>query len=70
MNKLFLVALVAGIFASNASASFKYECNRYVNGNYEGFIMIYADNKAEAERKAYDKYKNKLGYKVDYVKCK
>lgn len=69
MNKLFLVALIAGIFSS-ANASSKYECNRYVNGKYEGYIMIYADSKSEAEQKAYDKYKYNLKYKVDYVKCK
>ena len=34
MNKLFLVALVAGVFASSVSALSKYECNRYVNGKY------------------------------------
>ncbi len=70
MNRLLLIALSVGIFSSSASASLKYECNRYVNGEYQGFIMIYADSRAEAERKAYNKYKHELNLKVDYVKCK
>ncbi len=51
------------------NASLKYECNRYVDGKYEGFIMMIADNKAQAEKKAYDKYKQ-MGHKVHSVKCK
>jgi len=70
MNKLFLVAILAGVFTTSAMASMSYECNRYVNGEYQGFIKISANSKSEAETKAYNKYKNKLKLKVDYVKCK
>lgn len=47
----------------------KYECSRYVNGEYQGFITVTADNRQEAERKAYEKYR-KLRLRVDYVKCR
>lgn len=53
-----------------ASASLKYECSRYVNGEWQGYTSVVADNKSEAEKKAYNKYKNELKMKVDYVKCK
>jgi len=52
------------------SASLKYECSRYVNGEWQGYIDILADSKTEAEEKAYKKYKEVLKMKVDYVKCK
>ena len=47
----------------------KYECSRYVNGEYQGFITVTADNRQEAERKAYEKYR-KLRLRADYVKCR
>jgi len=63
-----LVALVT--LSSMANASLKYECSRYVGGDYKGFIKVVANSKEEAENKAYKKYKNELKIKVDYVKCK
>lgn len=69
--KKFLVAVMAlGMMSSALHASLKYECSRYVNGDYKGFTYVVANNKAEAERKAYDKFKNQLGKKVHSVKCK
>lgn len=53
-----------------AHASMKYECKRYVNGDYKGYTTVVADNKKEAEKKAYKKFKNNLKKKVDYVMCK
>lgn len=70
MRKLVLGTLVIMGMFSVANASLKYECNRYVGGEYKGYTYVYANNKAEAERKAYIKFKEKLGKKVDYVKCK
>jgi len=65
---IFSLAVVIG-FSGVASADMKYECNRYVGGDYQGYTTVVASNKAEAEKKAYDKFKNELGKKVDYVKC-
>ena len=70
MKKSVIVFLVLVGLSSAAQAGLKYECSRYVNGEYKGFITVVADNKQEAERKAYAKYKNELRLKVDYVKCK
>jgi hypothetical protein len=69
MKKVIVAVMALGMLASVANASLKYECNRYVNGKYEGYIKIVADNKAQAEQKAYAKYKQ-MGHKVDSVKCK
>ena len=70
MKKSVIVFLVLAGLSSAAQAGLKYECSRYVNGEWKGFISVVADNKKEAERKAYEKYKNELRLKVDYVKCK
>ena len=68
MNKLLLVALVTGIFASSANASLKYECWMYKGGHPQWYINVYADSKSEATSKAYDKFRD-LGRSGDYVKC-
>ena len=45
-------------------------CYRYVDGSPTGgFVKVQASTKQEAEQKSLEKYK-KLGYKVDYTKCK
>ena len=69
MRKVLVSVMALGMMVSAAHASLKYECNRYVNGKYEGYIKIVADNKVQAEQKAYAKYKQ-MGYKVHSVKCK
>jgi len=68
MNKLFLVAIVAGIFTSSASASMKYECWMYKDGSPWKMTYIYADSKSEAESKAIAKFRE-LGRNGDYIKC-
>ncbi len=70
MRKIILGTLVVMGMFSVANASLKYECNRYVSGEYKGYTYVTANNKAEAEQKAYKKFKEELGKKVDYVKCK
>lgn len=70
MKKVLLMVVLATAGSGVAHASMKYECNRYVGGDYKGFTYVVADNKAQAEKKAYAKFKNDLGKKVDYVKCK
>ena len=71
MKSLILGLIVSGLFFTNlASASMSYECSRYVAGEYKGYIKVSANNRKEAEKKAYLKYKNELDMKVDRVKCK
>lgn len=70
MKKIILGLVTLATLSSILNASMKYECSRYAGGDYQGFIKVAANNKGEAENKAYDKYKNKLKMKVDYVKCK
>ncbi len=70
MRNMIVAVMALGMMVNVASASLKYECNRYVGGEYKGYTYVTADNKAEAEQKAYIKFKEQLGKKVDYVKCK
>jgi len=70
MKKVLVAVMALGMLTSVANAGMKYECNRYVGGDYKGYTTVVANNKAEAEQKAYLKFKNQLGIKVDYVKCK
>jgi len=70
MKKIILGFMAFVTISSIANASMKYECSRYVSGDYKGFIKVVANNKHDAENKAYKKYKNELKMKVDYVKCK
>lgn len=70
MKKILIVLIELGMMSVIAQAGLKYECNRYVGGDYKGYTTVVADNKADAEQKAYIKFKNELGKKVDYVKCK
>lgn len=70
MKKMILGLVVLSTISSVTNASLKYECNRYVNEKYQGYTYVTANNKEEAEQKAYLKFKNKLDKKVDYVRCK
>lgn len=70
--KMLMVVVLAALigFSGSANASLSYECNRYVGGDYKGFIKVVADNKAEAEAKAFEKWKEELKLPVDSVQCK
>jgi len=70
MRKIILGLVALVTLSSMANASLKYECSRYVGGDYKGFIKVVANSKEEAEKKAYAKYKYDLKIKADYVKCK
>jgi hypothetical protein len=70
MKKLVLSLVAIATMLSVANASLKYECSRYVNGSYQGYTTVVANNKSEAEQKAYVKFKEQLEKRVDYVKCK
>ena len=68
MKKIPLIlslALVGEIaFATN------FVCYRYVDGKPTGgFLNVKASSQEEAERISKEKYK-KLGYSLDYTKCK
>ena len=67
MKKLLLGSvLLVGLMSVTSAKS--YECKRYVNGKYQGWVKIKADNESEAVRKGYQKFKD-IGKKVDTVKC-
>jgi len=68
MNKLFLVAIVAGIFTSSASAGMSYECWMYKDGSPWKMVHVVADNKSEAESKALAKFQYN-NWNGDYIKC-
>lgn len=66
MKKLMLLSTV--LMANFAFAS-EYECFRYVDGKPTGtYVKVSASSKAEAEKKALEKFK-KLGGKFDGVNC-
>jgi len=68
MKKLLLLitlGLTINLFAM------EWVCYRYVNGEPTGgYVKIDANSKSVAEKKALKKYREDLGYKTDYVKCK
>ena len=73
VKKLLLgsVLLISVMGVLNAKS---YECNRYVNGKYEGFVKVHADSKSEAVNKAFEKYRKLnegpfTNMKVDSIKC-
>jgi len=70
MKRLVLSLVAIATISSVANASLKYECSRYVGGEYQGWTTVVANNKSEAEQKAYVKFKEQLEKRVDYVKCK
>lgn len=70
MLRNIIVLTVAIFFSSIANAGLKYECNRYVNGEYKGYTYVIADNRSQAESIAFEKFKNDLRKRVDHVKCK
>jgi len=70
MKRLVLSLVAFATMTSGANASLKYECSRYIGGSYQGYTTVVANNKSEAEKKAYIKFKEKLKKRVDYVKCK
>lgn len=46
-----------------------YECWAYKNGKPFKMVHVLAKSKAEAEEKAWEKFKN-LGINPDYINCK
>jgi len=68
MNKLLVIAFLAGIFTSSASASMSYECWMYKDGSPWKMTYVSANSKSEAESKAVVKFRD-LGRNGDYVKC-
>ena len=70
MKKSVIVFLVLAGLSGTAQAAALWKCSRYVDGEWQGQISVTADNKQEAEWKAYEKYIKELRLEVDYVKCK
>lgn len=72
MKKISLFAVMASVlaFASQAHAGMSYTCYNYVDGKPTGgTVTVVADSKAEADKKAEQKYKE-IGVRSDYVNCK
>ena len=73
MKKLLLGSvLLVGLMSVTSAKS--YECKRYVNGKYAGFVKVHADSKSEAVNKAFEKYRKLnegpfTNMKVDSIKC-
>lgn len=73
MKKLLLgLVLLIGVMSVVSAKS--YECKRYENGEYAGFVKVRADSESEAIYKALEKYRkiNKsplTNLKVDDIKC-
>jgi len=69
MKKTIFFILLSGLSGSLFAS--EWTCYRYVDGGPTGgYIKIYADSKYKAEKKALDKYRDDLGYRIDYAKCK
>jgi hypothetical protein len=69
MKKLGLSLMIILGLSSVASASYAYECSRYVKGDWKGYVKVLANSKDEAVKKAYAKYK-KMDMRVDRINCK
>ena len=69
MNKLFLVALIVGVFTSSAIASMSYECWMYKSGKPWKMLHVSANNNSEAVQKAGAKFRYH-NWNGDYIKCK
>lgn len=68
MKKIAVTLFVLAASAT-AHADRTYECYRYVDGKPAGgFVKVSAASKDEAERKAFQKYKD-MGEKVHSVNC-
>ncbi len=69
MKKIVIFFIVSGFISS--VFAMEWVCYRYVDGEATGgYVKVYADSKYEAEKKALKKYRDDLGYRTDYVKCK
>jgi cell division protein FtsW (lipid II flippase) len=60
MKKLFLGLVLLVLVMSVANAK-NYQCSRYKNGDYQGFVRVSADSKSEAYDIAVEKYKKMEG---------
>jgi hypothetical protein len=68
MKKLAMTVVV--LLAVQSAWAGKYVCYRYLGGKPTGgFVKVDADSREEAEKKSLEKYR-KLGYSLDYTKCK
>ena len=73
MKKLLLGSVLLVGLMSVVSAK-SYECKRYENNKYAGFVKVSADSNSEAVNKALEKYKKMnrglfTNLKVDAIKC-
>jgi len=67
--KKLLFAILASLIIASVAYAATFTCYRYVNGHPTGgWISVKADSKAEAEAKAYARFKE-IGGRIDYCKC-
>ena len=69
---LFLAAAALAVYAAApAQAGDKrWECSRYVNGEWEGQVVIWAPDRQEAERLAEKKYREDIKKPFDRIRCR
>lgn len=67
MKKLFLALILTGFSSSSFAGS--YECWRYVSDKPQGYVSVSASSNSDAVQIAHQKF-DKLGKKVEYIKCK
>lgn len=58
--------MVAGLAAFAVAGEQKWSCSRYYNGNYEGYMTVWASSHSEAMAKAVEFYKS---YTYTSIKC-
>ena len=71
MTRYLLTGIALIFFAAIVYAANQCTCYRYVNSKATGgFVKVWSDSKEEAEAKAVAKYRNEMGYEVDYCECR
>jgi len=73
MKKSLLGSVLLVVLMGVSSAK-SYECKRYENREYAGFVKVRADSESEAVQKALEKYKKMnrrpfTNLRVDAIKC-
>lgn len=69
MKKVVVSAILVGLIGVSANAM-TYECWSYKGGQLDKSFDVEANNKSEAESKAWDKFYKLWEYRPDAIKCK
>ena len=71
MKKILMFVAVVGLLASSVGSAFadsRYTCYRHHGGTSHGSIEVRAGSEGEAEKKAYERFKE-MGYQIDRASC-